>query len=68
MGYSAVNANTRSPSEIDNELSIVRGIAVVAKLAKSFGGAAIPKVLATFTTIKWDALGPNVTQREMSEG
>jgi hypothetical protein len=36
-------------------LSIVRSVIVVAKLAKSFGGAAIPKVSATFATVKSDS-------------
>jgi hypothetical protein len=35
-------------------VSTVRSIAVVAKLAKSFGGATIPKISATFATTQSD--------------
>jgi len=40
-------------------LSTVRSIIVVAKLAKSFGGGEIPKVLATFATTKSDSYFSN---------
>jgi len=39
--------------------SIARRITVVAKLAKSFDLASIPKVLATFATAKSDTYFPN---------
>ena len=42
-------------SHVGGLVNIVRSIIVVAKLAESFGGAAIPKVLATFATTKSDS-------------
>jgi len=45
-----------------------QGITVVAKLAKSFGCLAIPKVLATFATAKCDTYSLDDTKRDDGAG
>jgi hypothetical protein len=51
-----------TPASQPTDVSIVRSFIVVAKLAKSFGDAAIPKVLATFATTNSDTYSSNGTK------
>jgi len=50
-------------ADLRKPVSVVRSIIVLAKLAKSFGGGATLKVLATFATTKSDSYFPNDAKR-----